>query len=228
MSQPAHATDHLDSAPSARTVLKRKADRGSYEAEVIHSILDASFVCHVGFHYEGATRVIPTAYVRDGNHVYLHGSTASRMLRSLCRGDACITVTLLDGLSVARSAFHMSVNYRSVVIFGQGEVVQDEREKHDALRLLIDHMIPGRWNDVRPPESNELAQALVVRVPLDEASAKIRRGDPIEEERDYALPCWAGTIPLRQVPRVPVDDARLQPGTPVPDYARDYREPGSR
>ena len=228
MSQPVRPAPSRVEAPSARTLLKRKADRGSYGAETLHPILDASFVCHVGFRHEGSTRVIPTAYVRRANHLYVHGSTASRMLRSLCRGEACIAVTLLDGISVARSAFHMSVNYRSVVIFGQGEVVQDEREKHDALRLLIDHMIPGRWNDVRPPESNELAQVLVVRVPLDEASAKIRRGDPIEEERDYALPCWAGTIPLRQVPRVPVDDARLQPGTPVPDYARDYREPGSR
>lgn len=212
-------------APTARTRLKRRPQRGAYDRETIHAILDEAFLCHVGFVYEGSPRVIPTVYARSGNDLYLHGSSANRMLRSLCRGECCVTVTLVDGLVLARSAFHQSANYRSVVIYGQGEQVSDEADKAEALRLIVEHAIPGRWKDVRPPSREEVLQTLVVRVPIAEASAKVRQGDPIDDEADHALPCWAGQIPLTQRAGAPVDDALLPDGVPAPDYAREYRRP---
>jgi len=215
-------------APSARTTLKRGPSRAVYETEAIYAILDEAFICDVGFVYQDSPRVIPCVFARSGDVLYLHGSTANRMLRSIAEGEVCISVTLLDGLVLARSAFHHSVNYRSVVIYGRGEAVTDPEEKAEALRLTVEHTIPGRWGDVRPPNPEESLRTLVVRVPLDEASAKVRAGDPVDDEEDYALDCWAGVIPLRSAPLAPVDDASLRAGIRPPGYAADYRRPGER
>ena len=216
------------SAPSARTIVKRGPTRAVYEREAIHAILDEAFVCHVGFIYQGSPRVIPCVFARSGESLYLHGSTANRMLRSIAEGEVCISVTLLDGLVLARSAFHHSVNYRSVVIYGRGEVVTDPAEKREALRLTVEHAIPGRWDDVRAPNREESLKTLVVRVPLDEASAKVRAGDPVDDEEDYGLDCWAGVIPLRTATQEPVDDGLLRAGISAPAYAAEYRRPSSR
>jgi len=212
-------------APSERTKVRRIAERGIYDRAAIAAILDEAFVCHVGFVHEGAPRVIPCVYARSGNSIYLHGSTANRMLRNLCRAEACISVTLIDGLVLARSAFHHSVNFRSVVIFAQGEEVKNAEEKMEALHLTVEHSIPGRWKDVRPPNDEELLLTRVVRIPIDEASAKVRRGDPIDAEFDHALDCWAGQIPLRLTPSAPIDDAILRSGIEAPAYAREYLRP---
>ena len=210
------------SAPSARTVVKRRPARAVYERDAIHAILDEAFFCHVGFVHQGSPRIIPCVYARQGDVLYLHGSTANRMLRSITTGEVCITVTLLDGLVLARSAFHNSVSYRSVVIYGRGEAVTNGEEKLAALKRTVEHVIPGRWKEVRQPSREELLQTLVVRVPLAEASAKIRLGDPIDEEADHALDCWAGVIPMRLAAQDPVADALLRPGIPVPAYATAY------
>jgi nitroimidazol reductase NimA-like FMN-containing flavoprotein (pyridoxamine 5'-phosphate oxidase superfamily) len=212
-------------APSARTIVKRGPTRAAYEKPVIHAILDEAFICHVGFVYQGSPRVIPCVFARKGDLLYLHGSTANRMLRSIAEGEVCVTVTLLDGLVLARSAFHHSVNYRSVVVYGRGEVVTDAAEKQEALRLTVEHAIPGRWDEVRSPNREEDLRTLVVRVPLDEASAKIRVGDPVDDDEDHALDCWAGVIPLHIGTQPPVDDGLLRAGIAPPDYAVDYRRP---
>jgi nitroimidazol reductase NimA-like FMN-containing flavoprotein (pyridoxamine 5'-phosphate oxidase superfamily) len=217
----------MHNPPSERTRLVRRPQRGAYEREVIHAILDEALVCHVGIVHEGAPRVLPTAFARAGERLYVHGSTANRMLRSLCGGEACITVTLLDGLVLARSAFHQSVNYRSVVIYGRGEEVTDPQEKRDAMRRIVEHVIPGRFADVRPPSDEELRRTLVVRVSTEEASAKLRGGGPIDDEQDHALDCWAGEIPLRLAALGPVGDGRLREGIEAPAYARNYRRPGA-
>lgn len=214
---------HQPAPPSPRTALKRRPLRADYAPETLRAILDEAFVCHVGFVHEGVARVIPTAFARAGDHVYLHGSPANRMLQSLCRGEACITVTLLDGLVLARSAFHQSVNYRSVMIFGRGEELVDRDAKCEAMRCLIEHVMPGRWRDVREPSEKELAGTRVVRVPIGEASAKLRGGPPVDEPEDYALPVWAGHVPLRMAAGAPVDDPRNLAGLAAPDYARRYR-----
>ena len=215
-------------APSARTIVKRGPTRAVYERSAIHAILDEAFICHVGFVYRGSPRVIPCVFARKGDVLYLHGSTANRMLRSIAEGEVCITVTLLDGLVFARSAFHHSVNYRSVVIYGRGEAVTDPVEKDEAFRLTVEHAMPGRWEDVRPPNREEKLRTLVVRVPLDEASAKVRAGDPVDEDEDHALDCWAGVVPLRTAPQRPVDDGLLRAGIVTPDYAVEYRRPSQR
>ncbi len=215
-------------APSARTIVKRGPTRAVYERETINAILDEAIICHVGFVYQDSPRVIPCVFARSGDVLYLHGSTANRMLRSIAAGEVCITVTLVDGLVLARSAFHHSVNYRSVVIYGRGEAVTDPVEKDEALRLTLEHAIPGRWGDVRPPNREETLRTLVVRVPLDEASAKIRVGDPVDEDEDHALECWAGVIPLHCAPQPPVDDGLLRAGIATPDYALAYRRPVQR
>lgn len=222
------AADDAARAPSARTVVKRGPTRAVYESERIHAILDEAVICHAGFIYQGSPRVIPCVFARSGNALYLHGSTANRMLRSTAEGEVCITVTPLDGLVLARSAFHHSVNYRSVVIYGRGEVVTDPAEKDEALRLTVEHAIPGRWDDVRPPNREENLRTLVVRVSLDEASAKIRIGDPVDDDEDHALECWAGVIPLTSAAQKPIDDGLLRAGIGAPDYAVDHRRPGER
>jgi nitroimidazol reductase NimA-like FMN-containing flavoprotein (pyridoxamine 5'-phosphate oxidase superfamily) len=213
------------SAPSARTIVKRGPTRAVYEKRAIHAILDEAFICHVGFVYQGTPRVIPCVFARKDDVLYLHGSTANRMLRSIAEGEVCVTVTLLDGLVLARAAFHNSVNYRSVVVYGRGEVVTDPAERQEALRLTVEHAIPGRWPDVRPPNREEDLRTLVVRVPLDEASAKIRMGDPVDDDEDHALDCWAGVIPLRTAAQPPIDDGLLRAEIAPPGYAVEYRRP---
>jgi len=211
-------------APTERTQVKRLSDRGAYDRETIYRILDDAFVCHVGFVVEGQPYVIPTNYGRSGNVLYIHGSPASRMLRTLSGGvPVCVTVTLIDGLVLARSGFHSSVNYRSVVILGRATLVEALEKKEAALVAFSEHVLRGRWKDIRPPSDQELRGTTVLALPLDEASAKIRTGPPKDDEVDYALPVWAGVLPLRVVAEAPIADPRLKPGTPVPDYVRSYR-----
>ncbi|MCX6620244.1 MAG: pyridoxamine 5'-phosphate oxidase family protein [Acidobacteria bacterium] len=181
-------------------------------------------ICHVAFVIDGAPRVIPTAYGRDGERIYVHGSAASRMLRTLSGGaEVCVTVTLLDGLVLARSAFHHSLNYRSVMIFGPARLVDDPAEKNEALRIISEHLIPGRWADVRPPSEKETAATSVLAIDLNEVSAKLRTGNPVDDDEDLAVPAWAGVLPLELPPGTPVDDGLVPEGIPVPDYASGYR-----
>ena len=212
--------------PTSRTAFKRLPKRGSYERAILYRILDEALVCHVGFVSAGTPVVIPTAYGRAGDTLLLHGSAAGRMLRTVGGGvDVCVTVTLVDSLVLARSAFHHSMNYRSAVVFGRARVVDDPDEKVAALRAITEHIVPGRWPDVRAPHAQELKGTLVLALTLDEASAKVRTGPPIDDEEDYALPVWAGELPLRVVPQTPVADARLVPGVSIPPYVRVYRRP---
>ena len=210
-------------SPTDRTVLKRLPQRGSFEREQINQILDEGIVCHVGFVADGHPVVIPTGYGRVEQDLIIHGSQASRMLRALKQGiDVCVTVTLIDGLVLARSAFHHSMNYRSVVIFGRARLIEDEHEKIDALRALSEHIVPGRWDEVRGPNERELQQTTVLSLPLTEASAKIRTGPPLDDEEDYQLDVWAGTIPLGLASGQPINDPRLSTGLAVPAYALKY------
>ena len=213
--------------PTDRTTLKRLPKRGNFDRDVVYKILDEAFVCHVGFVVDGRPVVIPTAYGRVDDRFYIHGSAASRMLRTIEEGvDVCVTVTLVDGLVLARSAFHHSINYRSVVIFGRASVVEDLKEKFDAMRSFTQHVVPGRWADVREPNDGELKATIVLFVPLVEASAKVRTGPPVDDDEDYETPVWAGEIPLRLVACAPVADPRLTPGVEPPQYARDYSRSG--
>lgn len=205
--------------PTERTGLRRLPKRGSFDRETIYRILDEAFICHVGFVVGEQPFVIPTAYARVKDHLLIHGSSASRMLRALAGGvDVCVTVTLVDGLVLARSAFHHSINYRSVVVFGKAAVVSDEAAKLDALRAFTEQIIKGRWVDVRPPTTNELNATTVLRIPLSEASAKIRKGPPIDDEADYELKVWAGVLPLRLVADAPIPDPRLPVEIIPPEY----------
>jgi hypothetical protein len=206
-----------------RSQLKRLPQRGQYEHEVIYQILDEGLVCHVGFAVDGQPFVIPTAYGRVGDRLYIHGSPASRMLRSLQGGiEVCVTVTLLDGLVLARSAFHHSMNYRSVVIFGTATTVEDADQKLEALRAFTEHVVPGRWEEVRPPSRQELTGTLVLSLCLIEASAKVRTGPPIDDEADYNLPVWAGVVPLKLVAAAPIADPRLQQAITSPSSVQNY------
>jgi len=212
--------------PTARTRLVREADRAVYDRAAAYQILDEGFICHVGFTMEGRPFVIPTGYARVEDSLVIHGSQASRMLRTLGEGiDVCVTVTLIDGLVLARSAFHHSMNYRSVVVFGRATVVDDPTAKIAALRALSEHMIPGRWDDVRAPNERELQQTTVLSLPLTEASAKVRTGPPLDDEKDYELPIWAGVIPLQLVAGAPVDDPRAPENSQAPRYAIEYSRP---
>jgi nitroimidazol reductase NimA-like FMN-containing flavoprotein (pyridoxamine 5'-phosphate oxidase superfamily) len=195
--------------PTDRTRVRRKAERGRYDDDVIRSILGEAIVCHVGFVADGQPVVIPTAFAVVDDHLYVHGATGNAMLRSLASGasEACVTVTLLDGLVLSRSAFHHSVNYRSVMVFGRGQAVTDVDEKRRAVMAIVDHVVPGRSCDTRPPTPEELRATLVVRIPLAEASAKVRTGPPIDDDADLALPHWAGEVPLSVVAGEPVPDA---------------------
>jgi len=207
-----------------RTTLKRLSERGVYDREPINRILDEGFICHVGFSVEGQPFVIPTGYARAEDNIYIQGSQASRMLRNLVKGiDMCLTVTLVDGLVLARSAFNHSMNYRSVVVLGHAELVSEPQEKLAALRALSEHMIPGRWDDVRQPTQAEIAMTSVLRLPLNEASAKVRVGPPIDDDEDYALNVWAGVVPLKLVAGEPISDPRLPDGVAVPGYASGYK-----
>lgn len=211
--------------PTPRTTVKRLPKRAKYDYETVYPILDQGLICHVGFAVEDQPYVIPTAYGRVDDKLYIHGSPASRMLRSLQNGiPVCVTVTLLDGLVLARSAFHHSMNYRSVVVFGTASVVSDPQEKLEALRAFTEHIIPGRWDEVRQPNPNELAGTLVLVLPLVEASAKVRTGPPVDDEADYELPVWAGELPLHLVAGTPIDDPRLQPEIAPPSYVLNYNK----
>ena len=212
-----------DFSPTARTTLRRLPRRGSFERETVYGILDEGFVCHVGFVVDGQPFVIPTAYGRAGDVLYIHGARASRMQKALAAGaDVCVTVTLVDGLVLARSAFHHSINYRSVVVFGRARVVESEEEKSAAMEAFTGHIMPGRWADVRWPNAQELAATTVLAIQLSEASAKVRTGPPIDDEEDYELPVWAGVLPLRVEPGEPVPDPRLPEGTPLPEYVERF------
>jgi uncharacterized protein len=209
--------------PTSRTRVVREADRAVYDRATAYKILDEGFICHVGFVVEGQPFVIPTGYGRVGDNLYIHGSAASRMLRNLDQGIAvCVTVTLLDGLVLARSIFNHSMNYRSVVVLGTAVAVQDPAEKLEALRLLSEHILPGRWVESRQPNEKEIKATLVMRLPITEFSAKVRQGDAIDDEEDYGFATWAGVIPLEMVAGAPVDDPRLMPGQVAPEYARRY------
>ena len=203
-----------------KTRIRRLPERGSYDRATIDAILDEALICHVGFVVEGRPVVIPTLHARVGDHLYFHGSPAAGMLRTLREGvEACVTVTLLDGLVLARSAFHSSMNYRSVVVFGKAEEVSDREEKLRVLEALVEHVCRGRSADARGPSESELKQTLVLRVPIAEASAKIRTGPPKDDAEDYALPIWAGVVPLVLTPGEVVPDNPL----PVPDYVSRYK-----
>lgn len=210
-----------------RTKVKRLPARGAYDRETIYSILDAGFICHVGFVVEGQPYVIPTGYARIGDGLYIHGSSASRMLRNLAAGvEVCVTVTHVDGLVLARSAFHHSFNYRSVVVLGRAELVTDADEKYAALEAFTEHIIPGRWPEIRWPNELEMKATSVLRLPIEEASAKIRTGDPKDDDEDYEMEVWAGVLPLETVPGRPIPDAKLTEGMELPGHVREYKKRG--
>jgi uncharacterized protein len=212
--------------PTERTTVKRLPARGAYDKEVVHRILDQGLICHVGFVVDGQPFVIPTIYVRIGETLYVHGSPASRMLQTLERGaSVCVTVTHVDGLVLARSAFHHSMNYRSVVVFGTASLVDDPEQKREVLHALTDHLIRGRWEEIRQPSPQELKRTLMLAIPIEEASAKIRTGPPLDEEEDYPLSMWAGVVPLAVTAGEPVPDPRLGAEVPVPVYAAPYGGP---
>jgi nitroimidazol reductase NimA-like FMN-containing flavoprotein (pyridoxamine 5'-phosphate oxidase superfamily) len=207
-----------------RAKLRRLPTRGSHELETIHQILDAAFLAHVGFCVNGQPFVIPTNFGREEDTLYIHGSAASRMLRELSTGvPACVTVTHVDGLVLARSAFHHSMNYRSVVAFGTARKIEDNDKKLHALRVISEHLIRGRWDDVREPNEKEMKQTSVLEFTIEEASAKIRTGGPIDDEEDYALPVWAGVLPMQLKASAAVPDERLPQEATVPDYVAGYR-----
>ena len=211
------------STPTARTRVVREPDRAVYDREAVYEILDEGFLCHVGFNLDSQPFVIPTSYGRLVDNLYIHGSAASRMLRHLDSGiPVCVTVTLLDGLVLARSIFNHSMNYRSVIILGTATAVQNPVEKLEALRLLSEHILPGRWAESRYPNERELKATSVLRVPITEFSAKVRQGPPIDDEEDYAFQTWAGVIPLETVAREPIADARCVAGIALPAYVSGY------
>ena len=209
---------------TTRTTVKRLPKRGNYDRETINAILDEAFICHVGFAVDGQPYVIPTGYARVGDDLYIHGSSASRMLRNLSQGvSVCVTVTLVDGLVLARSAFHHSINYRSVVVLGTAEPVSEPAEKDKALEAITEHIVPGRWADVRWPTELELKATTVLKLPINEASAKIRTGDPVDDEEDYAMNVWAGVLPLTVQTGEPLADKRADPSIQPPSYVTDYK-----
>ena len=207
-----------------RTKLRRLPARGSHESDTINAILDAGFLAHVGFQVDGQPFVIPTLYGRDGDRLFFHGSSASRMLGELQTSvPACVTVTLVDGLVLARSAFHHSMNYRSVIAFGTARKIDEPAEKIRALRIVSEHLIAGRWKDVRGPSEKELKATSVLEFLIEEASAKVRQGPPLDDDQDYELPVWAGVLPLKLEAKTPIPDPRLDEGTEVPLYVAGFR-----
>ncbi len=206
-----------------RTELRRIPDRGSHDWATIYQILDAGFLAQVGFCLGGQPFVIPTLYGRDGERLYFHGSAASRMLRELETGvAACVTVTLVDGLVLSRSAFDHSMNYRSIVAFGTARKIADPEQKVKSLRVISEHLIAGRWAEVRGPSEQELKATTVLEFSIDEASSKVRNGPPLDDESDYGLPVWAGVLPLEMKSRPPIPDDKLVEGITLPDYVRRY------
>ena len=212
--------------PPQRTRVIREPESGVYDRETVYCILDEGFICHVGFALDGQPFVIPTSYGRKNATMYIHGSAASRMLRQLKESvPVCVTVTLLDGLVLARSVFNHSMNYRSVVVIGKATLVDDLSEKIAALRVLSEHILPGRWDDARQPNERELKATSVLRVPIEEFSAKVRTGPPIDDEEDYSFPTWAGVVPLEMAVGNPINDPRLEPGRAAPEYVARYARP---
>jgi nitroimidazol reductase NimA-like FMN-containing flavoprotein (pyridoxamine 5'-phosphate oxidase superfamily) len=208
-------------ARTNRTRVIRHAERGVYDRNQIHAILDEGYVCHVGFAIEGQPYVIPTAYGRAGNQIYIHGSAASRMLRSLAQGvEVCVTVTVVDGLVLARSAFRHSMNYRSVVILGTARLVTDPTEKEQALRCFTNHVVADRWEEVRQPNEKEMLSTSVLALPLDETSAKVRSGPPLDLEDDWTLRVWAGVVPIRTQLGDPIPDSHATLEVPALDLRR--------
>ncbi len=209
--------------PTTRTRVVREPERGVYDREIAYAILDEGFLCHVGFVAEGQPFVIPTSYGRRGDNLYVHGSAASRMLRKLNEGvPVCLTVTLLDGLVLARSVFNHSMNYRSVLVLGTAKPVDEAQEKLEALRILSEHILPGRWDDARPPNERELKATSVLRLPMQEFSCKVRTGPPIDDEEDYGFPTWAGVVPLEMTPQPPIGGPRLDATREPPSYVQKY------
>ena len=209
--------------PTARTRVVRESERGIYDRNTVYRILDEGFICHVGFVVDGQPFVIPTSYGRKDANLYIHGSAASRMLGRMKEGVAVsVTVTLLDGLVLARSVFNHSMNYRSVVILGKATLVEDQEEKLISLRLLSEHIIPGRWDDARQPNERELKATSVLRIPIEEYSAKVRTGPPIDDEQDYGFPAWAGVIPLEMRAGEAIGDPGLDPAQETPVYVHHY------
>jgi uncharacterized protein len=207
--------------PTQHTTVKRHPERGAYDRPTIDSILDEALICHLGFVADGRPYVIPTIHARDGDTLYVHGSPGSRMLKASKKGvDICVTVTLLDGLVLARSVYNHSMNYRSVVVLGRARELTDRDEKLRAMRRVVEHVVPGRWEDARPPDDGEIKGTMILALPLDEASAKIRSGPPSDDAADLELPVWAGVIPLRIEPSDPVPDAAVD--SPPPSYAAGY------
>lgn len=209
--------------PTDRTRIRRLPKRGNFERESVYKILDEGFVCHVGFAVDNEPFVLPTAYARVDDQLLIHGSAASRMMKAMALEiDICVTVTLIDGLVLARSAFHHSMNYRSVVVFGKAKIINDGPEKTRALRAFTEHIIPQRWPEIRPPSKKELKGTLVLSLALCEASAKIRTGAPIDDEDDYAMDVWAGVIPLELSAKKPIADPKLKSGIKMPSYISNY------
>lgn len=218
MPDPSAAAEPLK---SRRTTVRRKAERGRYDFATVAAILDAGLVAHVGFDIDDGVCVLPMAYARDGGQLYLHGAAGNDMLRRLSDGvDVCVTVTIVDGLVLSRSAFHHSLNYRSVVVVGRAVAVENATEKAAAVRAIVDHVLPGRSEECRGPTDAELRATRVIRLPIDEASAKIRSGPPIEEPDDLSLPYWGGVIPMQAVLGPPVADEFVRPGTQLPGHVR--------
>jgi uncharacterized protein len=216
--------DAFSQPPSERTTVKRRPHRAVYDSDVINAILDEGLICHLGFTVDAQPYVLPTIYARDGERILIHGSAASRMLRSLRGGiPACVTVTLLDGLVLARSAYHHSMNYRSVVILGIAAEISRRAGKLAAMRTIVNHVVPGRWDDVRAPSEAEIRATMVLSMPLNEASAKVRTGPPLDDEEDYALMTWAGVVPLSLDAQAPLADPLLSGGIKAPPYVRFYR-----
>jgi nitroimidazol reductase NimA-like FMN-containing flavoprotein (pyridoxamine 5'-phosphate oxidase superfamily) len=209
--------------PSGRAEVKRLPERGAYDKETIYSILDEAMVCHVGIVMENQPLVIPMTCARAGDRLLVHGFGGSRLMRALKSGaDVCVTVTHMDALVLARSAFHHSMNFRSVMVFGKPRLIEGDEEKTAVFREFFEHLIPGRWDDVRSPNHKELAQTALIEIPLDEASAKMRSGPAVDDTEDYELDTWAGLIPFSLKPGSPQDDPKLDKDTKLPDYLKNY------
>lgn len=218
------ATQENGSLKTARTTVRRLPDRGRYDREEVYAVLDAGFICHVGFAIEGQPYVVPTSYWRKADHVYFHGSAASRMLRTLSGSvPVCLTATHVDGLVLARSGFHHSINYRSVMILGDATLVSDDQEKSQAFQDFVDYVLPGRWPEIRWPDEQEMKATSVLRLPIEEASVKIRKGDPKDDAPDLDMNVWAGVIPFYTVAGEPLPSKDLRSGIDVPEYAQGYR-----
>lgn len=217
------ANSKQSAAPSPRVRVKRLHERGHYDAETIHGILDAMPICSVGYVFNGQPYVTPTLQWREGNHMYWHGSSASRMLETVDEADVCVTVALIDGFVMARSAFHHSANYRSVMALGRARKVKDRAKKEARLKTFVDTLFPGRWDMLRPMNAQEFKATTVLSLPLSEASAKIRTGGPKDDEEDYTLPIWAGVIPVTMQVGTPIDDPLNLAGVLPPDHVKTLR-----